>query len=558
MPLSKHTVKDFVAEIPYLTEFTWWLDGRKRPPSKKFSLEYVRRKLPEWKHQLARLPAHSARQNAPARRIALFSAYRLWIQHSVLLGMGLAGLGHRPTLVFLPFTTWRKDLSRFNLKRQNLYAKHVLKVAEPYLSSVSLYDWFGQSFAEPLPEELRQEIAKVSLRDVQYSLQIEEFDNSELHSEASKLLALRQQRNLKTAQAAWAWLHKAMPDLVLIPNGSILEMGSFYLVARFLGIPVVTYEFGEQRQRIWLAENDEVMRQNTDVLWETFCNQTFTESQKEKVAALYRSRKQADLWENFSRRWQGISSQGADETRKRLGLTGQKPIVLLAANVIGDSLTLDRQIFTRSMTEWIQRTVNFFLNHPEVDVLVRIHPGEKYTRGPSVAQVIRNTISPLPNHIYLIGADEPLNTYDLIELADVGLVYTTTTGLEMAMGGLPVIVGGQTHYRQRGFTHDPSSWDEYEALLKKAIHRDPSLSLTPYQIERAWHYAYVFFFEYPQPFPWHLHLADDPEQWPLDQVLSPQGLQLFGQSLGVLSGGLEINSLSTEESEIGMQERISS
>jgi hypothetical protein len=31
----------------------------------------------------------------------------------------------------------------------------------------------------------------------------------------------------------------------------------------------------------------------------------------------------------------------------------------------------------------------------------------------------------------------------------------------MAMRGIPVITAGQTHYRNRGFTSDPDSWEMY-------------------------------------------------------------------------------------------------
>ena len=63
-------------------------------------------------------------------------------------------------------------------------------------------------------------------------------------------------------------------------------------------------------------------------------------------------------------------------------------MVLLATNVIGDSLTLGRQVFSESMTEWLQRTVQDFAAPPDVQLVIRIHPGERYTKGPSVAEVI--------------------------------------------------------------------------------------------------------------------------------------------------------------------------
>src|SRR5690349_23162463 len=47
--------------------------------------------------------------------------------------------------------------------------------------------------------------------------------------------------------------------------------------------------------------------------------------------------------------------------------------------------------------------------------------------------------------------------------------YTTTVGVETAMNGIPVISCGDTHYRDRGFTIDPDSWDEYFATLERVL-----------------------------------------------------------------------------------------
>jgi hypothetical protein len=53
----------------------------------------------------------------------------------------------------------------------------------------------------------------------------------------------------------------------------------------------------------------------------------------------------------------------------------------------------------------------------------------------------------------------------------------------------------------------------------------------------AWTYAYRFFFEYPQPFPWHVqHVWKDAENWPLQRVLSDEGQALFGESFNYLVG----------------------
>ena len=96
----------------------------------------------------------------------------------------------------------------------------------------------------------------------------------------------------RLARLPWPGCRRSRPDVVLTPNGSILEMGAVYQVARYLGIPVVTYEFGEQRGRIWLAQNDEVMRQETDDLWQARQDQPLDEAQWEQIRSLFASRQQ--------------------------------------------------------------------------------------------------------------------------------------------------------------------------------------------------------------------------------------------------------------------------
>jgi hypothetical protein len=324
--------------------------------------------------------------------------------------------------------------------------------------------------------------------------------------------------------------------VVTTPNGSILEMGVVYQVAQFLDIPVVTYEFGEQRQRIWMAQNGEVMRQETDALWQARQDCPLTPGQWEQVRALFASRQQASLWENFTRRWQGQPGQGGQQVRLAQGLD-DRPVVLLAANVIGDSLTLGRQVFSQSMTEWLERTLQFFAGRPQVQLVVRIHPGERYTDGPSVADLVRRVLPQLPETIHLVKADDPLNTYDLVEIADLGLVYTTTVGMEMAMSGVPVIVAGQTHYRGKGISLDPASWEAYFSMLEQSLADPQKARPSQAQVERAWHYAYSFFFEYPCPFPWHLlHFWKDVENWSIEQVLSDRGQAEFGAAFHYLAG----------------------
>ena len=523
----KPALKSLLGELPLAAEAYWQIRQSGKPLSKSFSMRRTRQRLPDW-----RAAVQAARRGTAVdgKRVVIFATLRYWIEHATLLGMAISGLGHEPTLAYLPYANWRTPLNRFDLRRHNAYARSVLCGAEPFLKSISLLD--VPANGGELPQSLVEAIRDVSVRDVQYTLQVEEVDLK------GELYRLRLERNLGAARAALTWMTANLPDVVLTPNGSILEMGAVYTVSRFLGIPVVTYEFGEQRGRIWLAQNAEVMLQDTDALWQKRMDTTLTEAQREQVRLLYASRQRADLWQNFSRRWQGQAGTGGERARADLGLD-ERPIALLPANVIGDSLTLGRQVFSESMTEWLLRTVEFFASQPQTQLVVRIHPGERYTKGPSVAELIRGAFheKTLPENIHLVGADDPVNTYDLVEIADMGLVYTTTVGLEMAMSGAPVIVAGQTHYRNKGFSLDPASWEAYFQMLEMVLKEPEKFRLSKGQVEQAWAYAYRFFFEYPRPFPWHLlHFWNELESWSMGRVLSAEGQAAFGETFRYLLG----------------------
>lgn len=537
MLAGKKQVKRLLGELPLTAEMYWHLRQPGKPVARNFSLRRVEDALPEWRAQVEKAFQENPPEPGEGKRILLFSMLRYWIEHATLLGMALAGLGHQPTLAFLPYPNWRKPANHFDLRRNNLYAKSTLRPAAPLLKAVSFLDE-GQDSREAfhkLPEGLRQAIEEVALRDAQYTLQIEEFDKDDATQEAGRLYQLRLERNSQAALAALSWMQANAPDVALIPNGSILEMGAVYCTARFLGVPVVTYEFGEQRKRIWLARDAEVMRQETSELWTARQGGSLASAQTERIRSLFTSRQRADLWQNFSRRWQGVPSQGGEQVRAELGLDG-RPTALLAANVIGDSLTLGRQVFSRSMTEWLVKTVQYFAERPQAQLIVRVHPGERYTQGPSVASVVEAAVGRLPAHIHLIPAGAEVNTYDLMAISDIGLVYTTTTGMEMAMSGLPVVIAGETHYRGKGFSLDPQSWELYYAALEGFLAGDERLRLSAEQVELAWKYAYLFFFEYPLPFPWHLHFWDELKTWPLDRVLAREGQALFGETFRLLAG----------------------
>jgi len=523
-----NSFREFLGSLPLTAEIDWMLRSKHLPRKDHYNLTRLMQSLPE----AVKVVKPFAEKAPKGKKVLFFATLHYWIEQSAYLGLALAGIGHDVTLLTLPYSEWHKEKDKFTQRQRILHTRDALSALSPLIKHASMLDLKP---APDLPERIQADVKEISLWDVQYTLMREEVDMDDAGDRA--LYDLRIERNTFAAKAALEYLQTNKPDVVLIPNGLILEMGIVFRVARYLGIDAVTYEFNDQREQIWLAQNSSIMKQDTDFLVDARCGLPMTEAMFERVADLENARRGARVWGKSKRLWQYVSSQGAAETRKILNLD-DRPVVMLAANVLGDSLTLGRDIFAASMTEWITKTVQYFAKRTDVQMVIRVHPGEKLVpQAKSMGTVVKEALPELPSHIHVIGALDKINTYDLIEIADVGLAYTTTVGLETAMNGRPVISCGQTHYRGRGITIDPNSWEEYYATLEKILSDIPAHQMNEKQIEFAWNYAYRFFFEYPRPFPWRLmNFWDDLAVWPLEKVLSEDGMAQFKDTFEFLVG----------------------
>lgn len=538
--------KQVLGRIPFAAEAyqRWLVPGQ--TPAGGYGLERLSERLPDWIEAVAEartrpsapadadvsdLAANQSTARSPSMRLLVFGYLQWWLEYAVALALLLRAEGHRVDLAFLPHRRWQTNPLRFDLRRQRSLLLQALSPLKAELGLLALRPGVGR-----IPAELTASLEQQSRLDVQYTLQREQIDWQADHG-ATDLLTLRRRRNLNLGRAAYGLLRRKDYDAVVIPNGSILEFGALYRVATQLGVLPVTYEFGERRQHLWLAQDAEVMRLPTQELWRARGDRPLTADQRERLETLMRARRSGRSWDSFSRRWQRSMSAGAQAAAADLGIDPERPVALLCTNVVGDSLALDRQVFTEGMSEWLVETVRLIAGRERLQLIVRVHPGEMLGAGHPSVELVRSALPDLPEWVKVIPPESRVNTYDLIELAQLGLVYTTTVGLEMAMHGVPVIVAGDTHYRSKGFTHDPRSVTEYRALLEGWPDQGTLGELSPEQVELAWRYAYRFFFDYPLPFPWHLlHFWEDLAQRPLEAVVQPEGRRPYARTLRALAG----------------------
>jgi hypothetical protein len=146
---------------------------------------------------------------------------------------------------------------------------------------------------------------------------------------------------------------------------------------------------------------------------------------------------------------------------------------------------------------WIETTIESAANYDSLSLVVKCHPAEaKRGTNESVSEWIRRRFDPLPENVEVLPPDTDVDTYQMISELDAGFVYNSTVGLEMAYEGVPVVVGGDTHYSGLGFTFDPEDVQSYTEIFSKLT----DLEMDDEMENRARRYAYFLFFQKHHPF----------------------------------------------------------
>ena len=139
---------------------------------------------------------------------------------------------------------------------------------------------------------------------------------------------------------------------------------------------------------------------------------------------------------------------------------------------------------------------------------------------------------------HVIEAKDPVSSYRLLEVSQLGLVYTSTLGLEMQMFGMHCICAARAIYCGLGFTREPHSRDHYFAMIAEILADPEATKTTQREIELAWCFADLIMNMTGKPVPWTYNdswtsiLGD----WPMERVLSPEGERAFGRTFALLAG----------------------
>lgn len=230
-----------------------------------------------------------------------------------------------------------------------------------------------------------------------------------------------------------------------------------------------------------------VTKQTLDMLM----RQSWTPAHEEALNRVFHDR--------YSGKW-FLQARNQVNTRNRtraqlvsdLGLDRNKKIAVVFSHVLWDGNLFYGDDLFKDNGDWFIETLKAACANDKLTWLIKLHPAnvwkrsyEKVTSEYAEVNLIRRKIGMLPAHVKILPADTDVSTYSLFQSIDYGITIRGTVGMELPCFGVPCVTAGTGRYAGLGFTVDPTSVEEYKAVLEKLQTLAP---LTPEQILRAkWH-----------------------------------------------------------------------
>lgn len=469
------------------------------------------------------------------RRIAIFAIYPWWLTYFVAIAIVMRRLGHSVTLVWMPYMdperpneNWESAL----IERE--MADLVSRIEDPDFSVVDL-----SSVAESIvPEEVEELIHVQSKVDTSIHKKSGIIDYATPENEAH--FAFRYERNRNCAAKLLTFMDEQSFSTWISHSGSAIEFGIMHKLVRRKGERVAEIEFAWRFTEILLTVNNEFSQFNAKGAWQAGISEAFGPVEREKVLARAYELEEAKTGD---KRWltsfqTSLPETDAQQLRDQLGIVDGKPTAVLFGHVDWDSTALvsDANTIFEGFSAWVEKTVKYFAEQPSLQLIIRPHPLEtKLGSIGRLAHLVREMFPQLPPNVVILEADAPVNSYSLMRLADLGMVYMTDAGYEMVLRGRPVISAGNAKFVNCGITYDPNSEEEYFKLLEKF--KNNNLSIKVRNIDNAIRFAYIYWEQIYKYFPWRVyHLWEQLEATSMSEMLSLQSLQRYSDIFAALDG----------------------
>lgn len=312
------------------------------------------------------------------------------------------------------------------------------------------YDWLGKWLGAEDKDNARSWVG--SLHDQELSLasvrgwQLGEWVRSSvhIHYRANELQLERAEisetyrRYLYSGYLAATALDRLFdefrPDVQLLFNGRMSSPRIALEIGKSKGVRTICEERGFVRDRVRLIDGTHCVDYDPITnLWQIWKDVPLSNLEILEIHQQLQNRKFGK--ELPIRPFSPPKSQQSSQIAER-----RKPLVVLFTSSLDEVAAHERQSFLfRTQEDWVNEIVRFFRDRPEIELVIRVHPnaGSANSFGTNSGDqaFFRRLEGNVPGNVRVVPSDADVSSYDLMEQADIGLVWHSTTAIEMAALG---------------------------------------------------------------------------------------------------------------------------
>lgn len=290
------------------------------------------------------------------------------------------------------------------------------------------------------------------------------------------------------------------PRLIVTSHQGYVLYGPYYYYFLRKNIPVLVHKPPKSKSRgedMFIFKKHEGLKD-----WKSYPlgigDDTWKKYKKEEVT----SKEISELKKFFENRFNKSNEKkiydsdkgfmmGKKEVLDKLGIKERDKIVVIFPHLAWDSSFYYGENLFTSYNHWLIETLKVSKKKENITWIVKSHPAEYKFKNYDYSHKNAEKIVGGEDHVNIIPPDSDLNTYSLIPITNLAVTVRGTIGIEFTPFGVPVLMGGEAYYSNKGFTIDPKSKEEYLNKLRN-IDSSPT-ELSPEQKNLARKYSYLIF-----------------------------------------------------------------
>lgn len=296
------------------------------------------------------------------------------------------------------------------------------------------------------------------------------------------------------------------PSVQLLFNGRMGPTRVALEVAKLKNIRTFCEERSQIFGRLALFDNVNCLDLTAfDTLWDTWRDEPLISAEIETLGALLEER-----WLGTSKDVSVFSSGMENSATEALELDSGRQIWVLFTSSLDETIDEPRSTGAfENQFAWIDATLTYAASNPDVQLVIRVHPNvgsaDSLGQNPQDVAYFENLPERCPTNVTVVPSTSEISSYSLAAESDLGLIWYSTIGLEMAALGKSVLRAGTSWLANSDFMQNAQSPEDYVAKLS-AFEPNRSVDTAKDIAVAAWRFAYVWYYRQSIPFP----LVDQP------------------------------------------------